>query len=62
MLVLLPIGIGGVGIKDVSFVSMMGILGIASEKVIAATLIGYPIVLLFVFVGWMISLRYNDRK
>ncbi len=62
VLVLLPIGIGGVGIKDVSFVSMMGILGIASEKVIAATLIGYPIMLLFVFVGWMISLRSHDRK
>ena len=57
VLVLLPIGIGGVGIKDVSFVSMMGVLGIASEKVIAATLIGYPIMLLFVFVGWILSLK-----
>ncbi len=56
VLVLLPIGIGGVGIKDVSFVSMMGILGIASEKVIAATLVGYPVLLLFVLLGWIFTL------
>jgi uncharacterized protein (TIRG00374 family) len=60
LLMLLPLGIGGVGMKDVSNIVMLGFAGIATERALAASLVGYPALLAIVATGYFLSL--NIRK
>jgi len=46
VIVLLPLSVGGIGLKDISLVALLGIAGISNEKALSVSLIGYPIVLL----------------
>jgi len=57
LVMLLPLSIAGIGAKDVSVVALLGLAGISNEKALAFSLIGYPVILLFVFVGYILDQR-----
>ncbi len=62
IMTLMPLGIAGIGIKDLSFITIMFYFGINNEKSMASVLVGYPIMLFFVFIGWIISLKKTVKK
>lgn len=55
VLMLVPLGIAGLGLKDVSLVAVLGLLGFSSEVALSASLAGYPVVVVFALGGWLIS-------
>ncbi len=55
IVVMFPLGIAGIGVKDFSFVVIMGYFGILNAKALAFNFIGYPILLVFVILGWSLS-------
>lgn len=57
LIMLLPLGIGGIGMKDVSFIVMLGLAGIPAEQALAASLIGYPAMLVLVLIGYVIAIN-----
>lgn len=57
VVMLMPLSIGGIGLRDVSFVALAGMFGVETNKAIAATIASYPIVIFFAVIGWLISLR-----
>ena len=61
VIVLLPLSIGGIGLKDVSLVALLGIAGISNEKALSVSLVGYPIVLMVILLSG-ITLMLTNRK
>jgi uncharacterized protein (TIRG00374 family) len=62
IIVLLPLSIGGVGLKDVSLVALFSLAGIDSSSALSASLIGYPIFLLIVLIGLYFSFSIKLTK
>lgn len=59
--IMLPISIGGIGVKEVSFVKLIGLAGIDYSAASAASLVGYPNLLLLVMIGWQLNMRNNSK-
>jgi len=62
VIVLLPLSIGGIGLKDVSLVALFSLAGIDSSSALLASLIGYPIFLLIVLIGLYFSFSIKLTK
>lgn len=52
-----PIGIAGIGIKDLTQVSILGLFGIASGPALASSLVSLPVVVVIAAVGWILEVR-----
>lgn len=60
---ILPIGVAGLGIKDLSYVAVITAMGIQPAIALAASLSGYPITIIFGLLGWALSGRsIVDRR
>jgi uncharacterized membrane protein YbhN (UPF0104 family) len=56
---LLPLSVAGIGLKEVSFITLLGMLGVPSEKSYTAVLIGYPVTLLYATAGFVLFTRHR---
>jgi hypothetical protein len=61
IVVMFPLGIAGIGIKDLSFLSIMFYFGIAKEKSLVLSVVSYPIVLFYVILGWILSSYFSKK-
>jgi len=61
IIVLLPLSIGGIGLKDVSLVALLGIAGISNDKALSVSLIGYPIILMVLLLSGITLLQTNRK-
>jgi uncharacterized protein (TIRG00374 family) len=59
---LVPFGAGGVGLKEVTFVSIARIFGTDTSVAVAASLAGYPVTLFYMLVGWMLFQSNNTHQ
>ena len=59
--IMLPISIGGIGVKEASFVKLIGLAGIDYSAASAASLVGYPNLLLLVMIGWQLNMKNNSK-
>jgi hypothetical protein len=57
-----PLGIAGIGVKDFSFVVIMGYFGILNEKSFVVSIINYPILLFYVFLGFVLIFKKRKIK
>lgn len=56
-----PLSFAGIGFKDVTFVATMGLFGVRQELSMAASLAGYPVVIVFAVLGWLLSSVHRKR-
>lgn len=54
---IVPIGVAGLGIKDVSYVAVLTVMGVQAPTAVAASLSAYPITVIFGLLGWILSGR-----
>jgi uncharacterized protein (TIRG00374 family) len=54
-----PAGIGGIGIRDVSIVGVAQILGYTGTAMWAGVLVGYPVILSIVLLGYVLDIRWK---
>ena len=52
-----PIGIAGIGIKDLTQVSILGLYGIASGPALASSLVSLPVIVVIAAIGWVLEMR-----
>ena len=58
VIVLFPLSVGGIGLKDVSIVALLGLAGVNNTDALSSCLVGYPIILFLVLFG----LLYKNIK
>jgi uncharacterized protein (TIRG00374 family) len=56
VIVLLPLSIGGIGLKDVSLVALFSLSGINKETALTASFSCYPIFILLILLGFLVSI------
>lgn len=56
---LVPIGIGGIGIRDLSIVGVAELLGYPTAAIWAGVIVGYPVILTIVIAGYIFDVRWN---
>jgi uncharacterized protein (TIRG00374 family) len=61
VIVLLPLSIGGIGLKDISLVTLLGLSGITNEKALSVSLVGYIIIILTCLVGLVVNINYQKN-
>lgn len=62
ILIILPLSIGGLGLRDLSIISIMNLANISNENALIFSLIGYPIILFFVFIGGILIIMKPNTK
>lgn len=64
VIMMLPLGIAGIGLKDVSLLLVLTNFGFSPELAMAASLSSYPVVVIFAIAGWSItaSTSWEPRK
>jgi uncharacterized protein (TIRG00374 family) len=55
IVMLFPVSIAGIGLKDVSLVYALGLFGVESSVAFSASISGYPVSVAFALLGWMLS-------
>lgn len=58
---LLPLSIAGIGVKDVSTVSYLVYLGVPAERAAIASFSTYPVTILTVVLGWLLSTTSSEK-
>jgi uncharacterized protein (TIRG00374 family) len=56
VIVLLPLSIGGIGLKDVSLVALFSLSGINKETALTASFSCYPIFITLILLGFLVSI------
>jgi len=59
---LIPISAGGVGLRDASLVGLLVLGGIEKELAVTASLITYPNKIVYVIIGYLLTLQYNHQN
>jgi glycosyltransferase 2 family protein len=54
-----PFTVGGIGLKDVSFVFLLSFYGVEKEMALALSFINYPLLLILVFLGYLSLVQHN---
>jgi hypothetical protein len=58
----IPIGIAGIGPRDLSIVGFATALGAKPSNVVASLFAGYPVILMIVFVGLWLDAKADAQK
>ncbi len=59
-LILLPISVGGIGIREGGYIALMGIMGINSTQALSLSILDFSIYLIAVLIGGVFSISSKD--
>lgn len=62
IVMLFPVSVAGIGLKDVSLVYALGLFGVESSVAFSASISGYPISVAFAIFGWMLSSKNINQR
>ncbi len=66
LITVLPISLSGIGTRDLTFIALMNLVNISSEKALLLSSVGYIITPIFsitaIYIASLIGLKYEDRR
>ncbi|MCK5322186.1 MAG: flippase-like domain-containing protein, partial [Candidatus Aenigmarchaeota archaeon] len=61
IILLIPLSLGGLGLRELSFITLLSLVGVSSSQVVSYSILGYCNIL-FLVVFYMVFLVFKNRK